>query len=366
MKISFTIVFLLISLSVCAQRSILNDQQTIDKIESAIDSIYNFQFDYTETIYKELKQKYPDHPLPSLFNAIRIYWQYFPVTPADSLGTYYVKSNTDAIKKAEALLEKDKNDPEAIFFNLMGRLLLMQYYADNHESSKVVPHIRTAYKMTKKGFNLNDQIPDYLFTTGLYNYYREAYPEKHPVYKPFAYFFPDGDKKLGIKQLEKNWHNGIFLDAESLSFLVYISLNFEGNFSKSSLYTKELHRAYPNNPLYLSYRIRTLLLLHKYKKALPLITKLDTKYSSNDFFQIMVYIYRGIYAEKKDRNLDDAEEFYQKAIGLSERYKPFIDSRISYAYFGLARIWENRNNQQSIEYRNKAENLSSYSHINFD
>lgn len=365
MKFRFTIVFLLISLSACAQHSILDDQQTIQKVESELDSIYNYNFDTSEAIYKELKLTYPKHPLPSLFNAVRIYWQYFPVTPADTLSNLYIKYNTDAIQKAETLLENNKDNPEAVFFNLMARLLIMQYYADNHQSSKVAPHIRTVYKMTKKGFKLSDQVQDFLFSTGLYNYYREAYPEKHPVYKPFAYFFPDGDKKLGIKQLEKNWHDGIFLDAESLSFLVYISLNFEGNFSKSSRYTKELHKAYPNNPLYLSYRIRTLLLLHKYKKALPLIDQLNT-YSSNEFFQVMIYIYQGIYAEKKDKNLDVAEEFYQKAIELSDRYKPFINSRISYAYYGLARIWKNKNNQKSIAFRNKAESLSSYPHINFD
>lgn len=366
MKIRFTLVFLLISLTLCAQRSIFEDQQTIQKIEKELDSIYNFNFDNSEAIYDELKQKYPNHPLPPLFNAVRIYWQYFPVTPADSLSNLYVKYNTDAIHKAEALLEMDKNDPEASFFNLMARLLVMQYYADNHQSSKVAPHIRTAYKMAKKGFELDNQIQDFLFSTGLYNYYREAYPEKHPVYKPFAYFFPDGDKKLGIKQLEKNWHNGIFLDAESLSFLVYITLNFEGNFSKSSRYTRELHKAYPNNPLYLSYRIRTLLLLHKYKKALPMIDQLEKNHSSNQFFNVMVYIYKGVYAEKKDHDFYTAEQLYMKAIALSEKYKPFINNRISYAYFGLARIWKNKNNQKSIEYRNKAESLSSYPHMNFD
>lgn len=365
MKIYFTIVLLIISFSLCAQRSILEDQQTIQKVKSELDSIYNFNFKNSEVLYKELKQYYPNHPLPSLFNAVRIYWQYFPVTPKDSVSNLYIKYNTDAIQKAESLLEKDKNNAEAIFFNLLSRLLLMQYFADNHQSSRVVPHIRTAYKMTQKGFDLTDQVQDFLFSTGLYNYYRDAYPEKHPVYKPFAYFFPDGNKKLGIRQLEKNWHNGIFLDAESLSFLVYISLNFEGNFSKSARYTKELHKAYPNNPLYLSYRIRTLLLLHKYKKAHTLIDQLSTN-SSNEFFQVMVYIYKGIYAEKKDKNYDTAEKFYLEAISLSEKYKPFINSRISYAYFGLARIWETKNNQKSIAYRNKAEILSSYPHINFD
>ena len=366
MKLKISVFFILLSFNLIAQNSVLSDKETLQEVEYGLDSIYNFQFDHVDEAYRDLKRKYPDHPLPPLFNALSIYWQHFPVTPNGPYNDLYVNNITDAINKSEALLEKDKNNVEAIFLNLMSRLLIMQYYADNDQSSKVIPHVRKAYKMVKKGFDLSDQLQDFLFSTGLYNYYREAYPEKHPVYKPIAYFFPDGNRKLGIKQLEDNWHNGIFLDAESLSFLVYISLNFESNYKKSDKYTKELNSSYPNNPLYLSYRIRTLLLLKKYNKALPLIQELNTNYSSNDFFQIMVYLYQGIYEEKKNQDFGKAEKLYWKAIKSLEKYQPFADSRVSYAYFGLSRIWEKKDHDKAVTYRNKALDLSSYSHINFD
>lgn len=359
-------VFILATISLHAQNSVLSNKETLSKIESGLDSIYNFRFNYSDDVYEYLHEKYSDHPLPPLFKAISIYWQQFPVTPKGPYHQIYIENITKAIAKSEEFLNEDPDNTEMLFMSLMARLLVMQYYADNKQSSKVAPYVRKTYKITKKGFSLSDQIQDFQFTTGLYNYYREAYPEKHPVYKPIAYFFPDGNRKLGIKQLEKTWHEGIFLDAESLSFLVYISLNFEGNFHKSSRYTKELHKLYPNNPLFLSYRIRSLLLVKRYNKALPLIQELEREHASNNFFQVMSFIYRGIYEEKKNKNLMLAEKYYLQAIERCSPYKPFINDRISYAYYGLSRVWKKRDREKAKNYRKKADELSSYSHINFD
>jgi len=362
----FSVLFLLISFNATAQYSILSNKELLIKIEHGLDSIYNFQFQYADELSKEIEQQYPDHPLPQLFESIVIYWRHFPVTPDGPYHQKYVTHITEAINRSEKILDKDNDNTVGIFLNLMSRLLVMQYYADNHQSSKVAPYVRRAYKMTKKGFDLGHKMNDFLFSTGLYNYYREAYPERYPVYKPIAYFFPKGNKKLGLKQLENNWDNGIFLDAESLSFLVYISLNFEGNFKKSARYTKELHQSYPNNPLYLCYRIRSLLLLERYQRALPLIDELTNKYNKHRFFEVMGYVYEGVYEEKKNKDYRKAEHLYLKAIKLSEPFQPFINDRLSYAYFGLSRIWTHKDEQKADLYREKALELSSSSNITFD
>ncbi len=366
MKLFFATLLAIISLHVYSQPYILSDQKAVGEIEQQLNMIYNFQFDQFDSYYQEISLKYPEHPLPDLFYSIKIYWQHFPVTTQSDYHQMYVDLISQAINKADALLEKDKNNIEASFISLMSRLLLMQYYADNHQSSEVRPYVRKAYQLTKKGFDLTDEFTDFNFSTGLYNYYREAYPEKHPAYKPIAFFFPSGDRELGFEQLEYTWKHGIFLDAESLSFLVFISLNFEGNYHKSARYTRELHHEYPDNPLYLSYRIRTLLLLERYNRAEQLVEKLEKNQFYNDFFRMMANIYKGILEEKKHKNYSKAEQHYLSAIRLSEKYLPFANGRISYAYFGLSRIWKNKDPDKSSDYRKKALDLSSYKHLTFD
>lgn len=366
MKILFIFPFLLISLQVWSQPNVLSDPQAVDDIEEQLNLIYNFRFESFETYYQEIQTKDPNHPLPWLFHSIKIYWEHFPVTPESDFHQTYVDYISDAIEKSDALLKKDKDNTEASFISLVSRLLLMQYYADNHQSSKVIPYVRKAYQLTKAGFDLTDNFVDFNFSTGLYNYYIEAYPEKHPVYKPIAYFFPKGNKELGLKQLEYTWKHGIFLDAEALSFLVYISLNFEGDYRKSARYTRMLYQEYPNNPLYLSYRIRTLLLLERYHRAEQLVDELEDNPFSNNFFQMMIEIYRGILQEKKYKNYSMAEQHYRNAVQLSEKYVPFANGRLSYAYFGLSRIWEHKNKKQAADYRDKALELSIYKHLTFD
>ena len=62
--------------------------------------------------------------------------------------------------------------------------------------------------------------PDFYFFTGLYNYYREAYPEAHPIYKVLAFLFPRGDREKGSAELQNAGANSIMLKAEAYSFLV--------------------------------------------------------------------------------------------------------------------------------------------------
>jgi len=60
---------------------------------------------------------------------------------------------------------------------LFGRAFKAMFWADNGKSGKVVPDLRTMYKRTKEGFELKDRFVEFYFSTGLYNYYIEAYPE---------------------------------------------------------------------------------------------------------------------------------------------------------------------------------------------
>jgi hypothetical protein len=87
---------------------------------------------------------------------------------------------------------------------------------------------------------------------------------------------------------------------------------------------------------------------------------------SNDFFQMMVQIYQGILQEKKYNNEAKAEQHYRNAIKLSRKFVPFANGRLSYAYYGLSRIYKNKDPELSKKYRDLAKDLSSYQHLTFD
>ena len=265
------------------------------------------------------------------------------------------------------MLKKDENNPEAIFFHLMSRIIIMQYYADNKLSSKLIPHLGPAYKMITKGFDLTNDITDFNFSTGVYNYYREYYPKAYPVYKPVALFFPDGNAELGLKQLEQNWQDGVFLSSESLFFLTYISLYFEKDYKQALKYVKYLDEEYPNNLLYVSYNLQTLLLLNKYNKAKKEISRLESIPHENDFFKIAAKVYYGIIYEKKDKDFIKAEKYYKEALSQLKEYGGFANSYSSFAYFGLSRIYNLKKDKKTArKYHKKAIELATYPHITFN
>jgi tetratricopeptide (TPR) repeat protein len=361
-----TICFLVVTLNVYCQESVLTDTLHVQELQQNIDSIYNFRFLNSEKTIENLEKQYPNHPFPDIYRSLTLYWKYFPITPESKYEEDFLNSLAQALVKVEKQLEKNEDNPEAIFFNLLGRLLIMQYFADNHISGKVIPHLNSAYKMLLKGFELTDSLIDFNFSSGVYNYYREYYPKAHPVYKPVAYFFPNGNATKGIKQLEFNGKHGIFLKTESLFFLVYVNMYFEKDFKKALKYIKQLTKNYPDNLLYDSYQVQNLLLLKKYNKAKELILVLEHTNHSNDFFTTIAQIYKGIILEKKDKNLADAEIIYKKSINQLDKYGDFANQYKSYAYFGLSRIVKQSNPKQSAKYKKAALNLAVFPEINFN
>lgn len=349
-----------------AQTYMLKDTLLVKKVKQSIDSIYDYNFNSSDETYNELRTKYPHHPFPDLFYSINLYWKYFPITPGSPHEPIYLEKLNSSIDKSEQLLEKDENNPEAIFFHLMSRMLIMQYYADNNLSSKVLTHLGPAYKMVIKGFEMTDDLADFNFSTGVYNYYREYYPRVHPAYKPVAYFFPDGNAQLGLKQLEFDWHHGVFLHPESLFFLTYINLYFEKDYRKALKYAKQLGKEFPNNLLYVSYNLQTLLLLNKYNKINKSISKLENFPHENDFFKIVAKIYRGIVCEKKEKDFAQAEQYYSEALTQLEKYGDFANTYSSIAYFGLSRIYSSTDTKIARKYQKKALDLAIYPHINFN
>jgi len=366
MRRLLTFFFLLISLSLYSQESILNDSLFVSRLQENIDRIYNFQFANSDQVLVEFAKKHPDHPFPDIYQSLLFYWKHFPITPGSKYEEPFLHHLTKALGKVENQLELNEGDTEAIFFNLMGRMLIMQYFADNNISSKVIPHLSDAYKMLVKGFDLTDSIIDFNFSSGVYNYYREFYPKAHPVYKPIAYFFPDGDAIKGIKQLEYNGKNGLFLKPESTFFLVYINMYFEKDFKSALKYTKQLKKDYPENLLYESYEIQNLLILKKYNKAFDIIPKLEKSNHENDFFKNVGKIYQAIILEKKNKDLENAKIIYKESIAQLEKYGDFANQYKSYAYFGLSRIYSQTNPKQAAKYKKIALNLSVFPHIRFN
>ncbi len=348
-----------------ANGQVLKDSASINLIKKGIDYVYNFEFNRAEKVKAELNRLYPGHPVNRLFNGMITYWKNYPLTSTSPAR----KSFEEDMRKSIDLCEKSKDasfEAEILLVNLCARGLLLLYYTDNYLSLEVFPLATSTYQCVRRSFNFTTYYSDFYFFTGVYNYYREAYPEAYPVYKTLAFLFPKGDKVKGIEELKIVADNSIVLKAESYTFLSSIYLSFENNYRQATFYSKSLHYIYPANPEYLGAYIKNLLLIKEYDEAEKEMISTDSRLS-NPFFKAQVTIFNGILQEKKYHNTVRAQELYNKGIKEIEAFRSYGNEYAAYAYFGLSRISQVNGDVNSEKtYRRLALKLADFKNIDFD
>jgi hypothetical protein len=357
--------FFSLCLNAALQAQVLRDTSTFKLMCKGVDYIYNMQFTEARKVYSKIKSVYPEHPMTYVFKGLITYWENYPLISSSPARESYENDMKHAIVLSEKKVHPN-NEAEYLLANIGARGMLLLFYADNGLSMDVVSIASNTYQYVKQSFNYTNDYPDFYFITGLYNYYRDAYPETHPVYKPLAFLFPKGDKAKGLKEMQIASKNAIVLKAEAYSFLAGIYISFENNFQQAYYYSKSLHELYPLNIQYLAVYIKNLLLVKRYGEAENLINS-SRSINLNSYFQAQLSIFNGILYEKKYHNLSQAKSFYTRGIKDIAVFGEFGGEFAAYAYFGLSRISEaNGDKYYKKQYRKQALEMASYKKVNFD
>lgn len=348
-----------------ASAQVLKDSVLLHQLGKGIYYAYNMRFDKAEEICNRIGSQYPGQAVVFIFRGMITYWENYPLissSPARSSFEYDMRKCIELSEKKH----KTPDEAEYLLTNLCARGFLLLFYADNELSGDVLPLASSTYKYIRRAFDFPSVYSDFLFFTGIYNYYREAYPDAHPIYKALAFLFPKGNKARGLMELQKAADNSIFLKAESNSFLEEISVSYENDYQKASEYSSTLHKLYPSNIQYLADYIKNLLLIKRYDDAERLI--LDTHDTiKNAYFQAQLRIFRGLIQEKKYHDADKASQYYLQGIKEISGFGKYANDYLSYAYFGLSRISKAEGDKHNRKYyRKKAIELATFKKINFD
>ena len=345
-----------------SQISYLSRPDLLEQVESCLDLTYGFSFHQARSIQRNLARLTPDHPAPLFLDALIIYWENFPLTPEDSVAELFISRMEGVVEQAEVYAENEQTRLEGIFFDLFGRAFQAMFWADNGKPAKVVPDLRAMYRQTKEGFDLKEEFEEFYFSTGLYNYYIEAYPEARPVYKPLVSFMHSGDKELGLKQLEYAIKHTVYLKVESLLFMALIQLNYEDDLSSALDYMSRLNSAFPANIYYQGLQSTILLHLDNFEEVDRL---LQTMYLQTDSYSEMIRTMAGAFmAEHSTRNNSLAREGYLKTVALADSFGPIADLFKAIGYMGLSRIYEQEGMESDARrYARRASNHTVYPFI---
>ncbi len=344
---------------------VLRDTNTFNLMCKGVDYIYNLQFDQAKEIFGKVSRLYPNHPMTYVYSGLITYWENYPLIPSSPGRTKFEGDLRKAIELCDVPYDP-RDEAEYLVSNIGARGLLLLFYADNEMSMDVIPLASSTYQYIRKAFDFTGSYDDFYFFTGLYNYYREAYPEAHPVYKPLALLFPKGDRVKGLQELQIAAKGAIVLKAEAYSFLAGIYISFEKNFQQASQYSKALHELYPRNYQYLAVYIKNLLLAKRYNEAEKIIAR-SYKAGDNAYFKAQLAILTGVYYEKKQQNLKQAQAWYNKGLKEIAPFGEYGDEFAAYGYFGLSRISEANGDKQNRRiYRKKAMDMADFKEVNFD
>ena len=341
-----------------AKAQILNDAATRQLISQGLDHMYSYNFKESVEFFQKIKAKYPQHPVYYTLMAIQTELQYFPLKDYPAQQKVYLAYLNQSRNLSEAMLEKNEEDIEANFFELAVLGYLAAHDADNQEFMKAVSVAKKAYSHLKKGLVLTDKQPEFLYSTGIYNYYRVEYPETHPIIKSVIWMFADGNKKLGLQQLDLATKKTIFMKNEATFYAGYVYTKYESNFAKALTYNNILIEKHPNNLLYQMQRMEFLTAVGRYDDAEEFADKIIKQ--KGIVFQCAGTIFKGLITEKGKKDDKTAEVLLQKGIKMpfDER---FTKDYHALAYTGLARIAKRAGDLQKMrEYAKKASKMAEY------
>jgi hypothetical protein len=361
-KIIITFILIIQVVAAAGQKRLLDNPVILPEVKKCLYYTYNFDFQNAKKMLAEIEDYTSDHPAVSFLKSFILYWEYYPIVPGHPREKEFVSLLEQCIRESEEWVKRDRQELEAIFFDLFSRAFYVMFWADNGKPGKVFPHINLLYQHTMEGFDLKEKFNEFYFTSGLYNYYIIAYPEKHPVYKPVVVFFKEGDMPKGLEQLQYCAENAVFLRVEAKFFLSLLYLNYEKDLTVASEYAADLYREFPENSFYTGKYLEVLLYNRKYFFAPVLLSKL--KNWDTPFSQMQYHLYSGYLLEKSEKNLEAAKKEYEKALEISEQFGDFTDGYNAIAWMGLSRYYGKKGDSSlSNRYFRQAKDATSYEFI---
>ncbi|HQO10341.1 MAG TPA: tetratricopeptide repeat protein [Clostridiales bacterium] len=324
----FTIIILLILLSIRILPASEIENKEKKTINSAIDMMYSEKFDNALGIFNYIKDTYPDHPIGDFF--LGFYYNF--------LASYYETDRFDskivlyydlAEKKADYHLKHSPKDPWFNFYK--GASLVNKGYMIGKDGRK--------FKGITKTMNGISYIEDCLesdpgngdaaMLLGSYKYYKSTV---------LSWIY--NKRESGVDLLKKGISGSYFSEYLSRSTLGWIYIDYK-KFEEAEKTADQALLKYPDNHLFLFLKARAFFERGKYSEAAEIYLKIekkllviDPKYSEKDLFNTYYFLSRSYHSLNK---INEGRKFYDKALicRLTKKEKDILADRIN----ELVRLW---------------------------
>lgn len=239
-----------------APRSLLDDPAFTAALDRGLRHLYDLDFDAAETIFTGLAAAHPGHPVGPLLEALPTWWQILLDEDDRSHDGAFLAAMDEVERRAEARLAADADDPDGLFFKAAALAFRGRVRSLGGAWIPAAWDGRRAMKLVRRLAELQPDNPDLAFAFGLYDYFADVIPDRYPIFKPLVPFFPRGERRRGLAELERAADHGRFARTEAAWYLAQIHLSFEDDPAASLPYLARLRLAYPDNALFHSFERR--------------------------------------------------------------------------------------------------------------
>jgi tetratricopeptide (TPR) repeat protein len=197
---------------------------------------------------------------------------------------------------------------------------------------------REGLNLLQRSHELNPGNLDALFGIGLYNYAADYVVNRYPFLKAVLFFFPQGNKELGLQQLKNCAENGKFTKTEAKVVLCFIHLSYEKNYVEAIRYATQLVQMYPQNPLFNRFLGKCYVGTNNWPVSDSIYASILAKNDSGYFGYNSPYVKReaGYYyamCRSKLFDLDGAMKYYEMCYNISKELDK--DKPSAYQVFSL-------------------------------
>lgn len=304
---------------------LLSDIAVQLQCNQALNDLYNFKFDRAEQKFQELKTTYGWHPLPYFLMGLIEWWKIMPNTQDTSHDAQFLAYMDSTIMVAERLYDDfPANKIEAAFFLAAAHGFKGRLYSDEERKNwrKAAASGKEALNYLEESRGHHNLSPELVFGDALYNYFSVWVPENYPTLKPILWFFPKGDKQLGLKQLKEVSYNAFYTRTEAMVWLMRILNSYEKDQPQALQISKYLYETYPDNPFFHRYYARILYSSGRFDLAEPICKEILHRIDSG---MIGYEATSGRYAafflgqiSDSRKNYSESKKYYEQCVKFAE------------------------------------------------
>jgi Tetratricopeptide repeat len=331
---------------------LINNMAVQLEASEALNDLYNFKFEKADRQFKWFKQKYPWHPLPYFLMGLSEWWKIMPDTKVKTYDEKFLAYMDSSILTAENLYKKHPAyKTEAAFFLAAAYGFKGRLFSDEERKSwtKAASAGKSALHYLEISKEQQHLSPELLFGDALYNYFSVWVPENYPTLKPVLWFFPKGDKKLGLQQLKEVSYNAFYTRTEAMVWLMRISNSYENNQAEAYRISEYLFRTFPDNPYFHRYYVRMLYSRGNYgdleKQCKSILTRIDSGrfgYEATSGRYATFFLGQMYENRKKD---EEAKKYYLQSIKFAEQNGAMESGYYLYSLIALGEIYERQGNK---------------------